>query len=154
MLFANKRPCRWRLPLGVAVGVGSAVFASAAFADMTVVCPLRLRTTDVSIADPAKIAGFEPVVGGLTTSQAWLQNVAVYTPAVNAGAGVEGVAQGKRRIAYAFDGATEVQVVCIFEGGVTLVRPVGTPESCTVDIKPSKASGGAWGMDSARFSCR
>ncbi|ATQ69618.1 MULTISPECIES: STY0301 family protein [Methylosinus] len=153
MLFTNKHPCR-RLPAGVALCVGSAVLATAALADTTVVCPLRLLTTDVSIADPARIAGFEPIVGGMTSSQSWLQNVAVYTPTANAGAGVQGVAQGKRRIAYAFDGATEVQVACIFEGGVTLVRPVGTPMSCTADIKPSKASGGAWGMESARFSCR
>lgn len=153
MLFPSRHPCR-RLSAGVAMCVGSAVLATAALADTTVVCPLRLRTTDVSIADPAKIAGFEPIVGGLTSSQSWLQNVAVFTPAANAGAGVEGVAKGKRRIAYAFDGATEVQVACIFEGGVTLARPVGTPTSCTADIKPSKASGGGWGLESARFSCR
>ncbi len=138
-----------------ALFIAFAASASAAEAAATVVCPSRLRTTAVSVADPSAIAGFEPVVGGLTSSQAWLQAVAVYTPAADTGAGVPGVAQGKRKIAHAFDGATDVRVACLYEGGITLVRPVGKPRACTADIKSSKGpNAGAWGLESARFTCR
>jgi len=119
-----------------------------------IACPERLKTVSAQIADRSVIAGFTEVLGGDTTAQSWLQDVALYAAADETKA-LSGKADGRRRIVWTLDGATDVLVGCIYEGGITLTRAAGKPKSCTASILRSKdAKAGGWGMERADFTCR
>lgn len=124
----------------------------AAQAQGPIACPERMKTTAVTLADPAQAQGFEAVVEGDTSSQTWLQDVAVL--GAN-GSRIAGTTSGSKRITWAFDGRSPVTIACIYEGGVMLVRALEQPKGCTAAIQRSKDAGGAsWGMDKATFTCR
>lgn len=142
-----------RLAWRVAAALSVALLADGgAQAQGAIACPERMKTTAVTLADPAQAQGFEAVVGGDTSSQTWLQDVAVL--GAN-GSRIAGVANGRKQITWAFDGRSPVTITCIYEGGVTLVRAVEQPKGCIARIQRSKDPGGAsWGMDKATFTCR
>lgn len=141
-----------------ACSIGAVLFSicsgSAAQAQSAISCPERIRTAEATLSSPAQAAGFKPLVGD-EMSQSFLQDVAVLGGAGD-GVAVKGTAKGPRRIEWSFDGQTAVTVACVFEGGITLARAVGTPKSCAATIKRSRGSADAagWGMESASFSCR
>ncbi|WP_127090659.1 STY0301 family protein [Aquabacter cavernae] len=133
------------------LGLGLAA-AGPAHAQTAISCPERAKTTTVALADPAQAKDFKIVVGGDTSSQTWLQDVAVLTAS---GTRIAGVANGKKQITWAFDGQSPVTIACIYEGGVSLVRTIERPKGCSAAIQRSKdPGGGSWGMDKATFTCR
>lgn len=119
-----------------------------------IACPERLKTVSARVADRSAIADFTEVLGGDTTAQSWLQDVALYSVADESKA-ISGKPDGRRRIVWTLDGATDVLVGCLYEGGITLTRAAGKPKSCTASILRSKdANAGGWGMERADFVCR
>lgn len=117
-------------------------------------CPERFKTTDAKIADPAKIAGFEIAKADSTGS--FLQDIAIRAATADAGPSLQGQADGKKKIVWTFDGATDLVAACIYEGGISLVRPLGRPKSCTADIQRTRDTKDAsnWGMEKASLRCR
>ncbi|ABD07772.1 STY0301 family protein [Rhodopseudomonas palustris] len=136
----------------VAALIGAA--PGALHAQSAIACPERLQTLSVTLAKPEQIAGFTPVIGGDTSSQTWLQDVAVFGRTAGQTVLVPGTPKGKKRLDWRFDGQIEVWIGCVYEAGVTLHRSVGRPKSCTAAILRSKdPGGGSWGMDLASFKC-
>lgn len=126
--------------------------AGGAQAQGVIACPERMKTTAATLADPAVAKDFVAVIGGDTSSQTWLQDVAVLGPN---GTRLMGTTNGRKQITWAFDGKTPVTIACLYEGGVSLVRTLPQPKSCSAAILRSKDPGGAsWGMDTASFTCR
>ncbi|MEW6257211.1 MAG: STY0301 family protein [Pseudomonadota bacterium] len=126
--------------------------SASAHAQSVVRCPERFTTTAIILNDPKQAAGFEPVIGGETSSQAWLQDVAVLG---SNGARIAGAASSSKRITWAFDGRSPVKIACLYEGGIALTREIANPKGCIANIQRSKTPGGvSWGMDKASFSCR
>lgn len=145
--------CRTNVPFALAAAL--ACLAGAAQAQTVIACPERMKTLAVTLADPAQIKGFTGILGGEGSSQTWLQDVAVYADSAVDAAPVQGVASGKKKIDWTFDGQSDVTVACVYEGGVKLVRAVGKPRGCTATILRSKDPGAeGWGMDNAKFTCR
>ena len=125
----------------------------ASSADELVTCPERIETTDAKLAKPAQIVGFVPVIGG-STSQAWLQDVALFGRIGGKLTPMPGVVKGQRRIEWRPDGQTDIWVSCVYEAGITLHRSVGQPNLCTAAFLRSTDQGGtSWGMDRAGFKC-
>lgn len=148
---------RFHGALVVAALTGAALVGAAApaVAQTAVNCPEFVLTSTATPADPAQIAGFKPYMGGAMSAQSYLMDVAVYVGATQDGAGAPGKAEGARKLGWSFDGQSPVKVACLYEGGVTLAKPVGSPKACTASIKRSKEKdAGGWGMESAAFSCR
>lgn len=129
--------------------------APAIAAPVTASCPERVRTLAATPADPARLAGFTPVVGGETSSQAFLQDIALRTGSAEAGAPASGKAEGKTKITWTFDGTAEVFAACLYEGGVGLTRALGRPKTCTAALQRSRdaRSPEGWGMEKASFRC-
>lgn len=126
--------------------------AGGAQAQGVIACPERMKTTAATLVDPAVAKDFVAVIGGDTSSQTWLQDVAVLGPT---GTRLMGTANGRKQITWAFDGKSPVTIACLYEGGVSLVRTLPQPKSCSAAIQRSKDPGGAsWGMDTASFTCR
>lgn len=143
-------------------GAGSAVAAApmpsnllGTGAQRSLNCPERVRTSAATLTDPAQLPGFSQVIGGATSSQAFLQDVVLRTGSPDATTSAKGKAQGRQRITWTFDGADEVFVSCIYEGGISLTRPVGRPKSCVASILNSRDPGGegGWGLTHASLRC-
>ncbi|MGL4637076.1 MAG: STY0301 family protein [Beijerinckiaceae bacterium] len=128
--------------------------SSIAQAQSVVACPERVRTTEATLAQPAKATGFTSILGD-EASQSFLQDVAVFS-GPGEGASVKGTAKGPKRLEWTFDGQADVSVACVFEGGVTLMRSVGKVKTCAATINRSRGNKDAMGhgMESASFSCR
>jgi len=155
----NMRTLVSALPTGTALFLLSAlpVAAQAGAGAQSLSCPERLRTMAAAPADQKQIAGFTPIMGGLTSSQSFLQDIAIYTGTPDTGTPLKGQPDGKKKIVWAFDGSVEVVASCLYEGGISLTRSLGRPKSCTATIQRSKDPGSSdsrgWGMDRASFRC-
>lgn len=128
---------------------------TAAMAQVSVTCPIRMTTTAVTISDPSSVAGFRQHIGNEGQSQAWLNGVSLYVGAVSAENRVDGAPRGARQMHWTSDGQKDVSVACLYEGGVVLSRPVGKVRACTAAFVRSSEPGAAhWGLQSAKFICR
>lgn len=121
-------------------------------AQSVVRCPERFSTTSITLMEPKQAEGFEGIIGGVTSSQSWLQDVGVI--GAN-GAPIAGTMNGRRKVTWAFDGKAPIKIACLYEGGIALTREIQNPKGCTANVQRSKDPGGvSWGMDKASFSCR
>lgn len=123
-------------------------------AETVITCAERVQTVAAKLAGAEQIAGFVAVVGGPSSSQAWLQDVAMFGRIDGKITPLPGRVKGDRRIEWRFDGQTDVWVSCVYEAGITLHREAGRPKTCTAAFLRSTDQGGAsWGMDRAAFKC-
>ncbi|TCT07679.1 STY0301 family protein [Aquabacter spiritensis] len=115
-------------------------------------CPSRLKTVAAKAADTGQISDFSLVVGGETSSQTWLQDIALFRSGETTP--LKGTEKGKRRIDWTFAAPTDVTVACVYEAGVVLTRAVSKVKGCSAAIERSKDGGEGWGMGTASFTCR